>query len=180
MNEHALCVQDVLCSFWKKQRMITTEQDFFFSIVFLIICRVIREKILIILYNDNTCFRKRQWFRHERKSWIHVFVKTMFEFLNLSTDDLFDFFIVLYRLRSLFSFLWVFLLSLLHCYSQMNVIMHRCCSRLWRLSLKNNWVLLTRQDVSYRSWILTRTFYYIFSYIIRCHFICERFRSLSW
>ena len=160
--------------------MITTEQDLFFLIVFLIICRVIREKTLIILYNDNICFRRRQWLRHERKSWTHVFVKVMFEFLNLSVDDLSDFFIVLYRFRSLFSFLWIFLLSLLHCYLRVNIIMHRCCSRFWHLNLKNNWILLTRQGVFYRFWILTQAFYYIFPYIIQCHFICERLRFLSW
>ena len=142
-------MQDVLCSFWKKQYMITTEQNFFFSIVFLIICRGICKKILIILYNDNICFRRKQWFRHERKNWIFIFVNVIFESLNLLIDDLSDFFIVLYCFRSLFSFLWIFLLFLLYCYSRMNVIMHCCCSRVWRLSLKNNWILLMRQDVLY-------------------------------
>ena len=178
--EQALCVQDLLCSSGERPRMVTAGQDLFSSIVLLTICRGIREETRVILYGDNTCSRRRQWLRHGRENWTHVSVKMMFGSLNLPADDLSDSSTVLYRLRGLFPFLWISLLSLLYCSSRVNVIMHRCCSRVWRLSLEKNWVRLTRQGVPYRSWILTRASYYIFPYIIWRHFICPRLRSLSW
>ena len=120
------------------------------------------------------CFRRKQWLRHERKNWTHVFVNVMFWFPNLSIDDLSDFSIVLYRLRNLFLFLWIFSLSLLHCpvlittlfRSHYYIVIHKWMSScivavLVSVNLKNNWILLTRQGVQYRSWILTRALYYI-------------------